>query len=180
MFRCRFFLPLLTLALFSSCATTPKQISVSPAETSLTELMASRLEISREVGWIKFLNHIPVRDPEREAQLITRMVTEGQALGLKPQTVEAFFKAQIKASCQVQAESIRYWNRGGTLPTYAPRDLKRDIRPALDQIGAKILRELARIEAQKTTSGFESYAYHLLRQRGFSSTVSRIAVAPLE
>jgi len=179
MFRCRFFLPLLTLALFSSCATTPKPIAVSPAETSLTELMAARLEISREVGWIKFLNHIPVRDPEREAQLIARMVTEGTALGLDPQTVEAFFKAQIKASCQVQAESIRYWKRGGTLPTYAPRDLKRDIRPALDQIGAKILRELVRVEAQKTRSGLELYAYGIIRERGFSNSVARMAVAPL-
>lgn len=179
MLRCRFLFLLLTLGLFASCASTPKQVSLSPAETSLLDLMASRLEVAREVGWIKFLNHIPVRDPKREAELVERMIAEGQAYGLPPQTVEAFFTAQIRASCLVQQESIRYWQRGGTLPTFAPRDLKRDIRPELDKIGTNILRELARVQAQRTTAGFGSSAYTLLRQRGFSWNVARTAVAPL-
>jgi len=180
MSRCRFLFLFLTFGFFASCASTPKQLTISPAETSLTELMASRLEISREVAWIKFLNHLPVRDPQREAELVNRMVTEGQAYGLKPQTVEAFFTAQIQASCLVQKESIRYWKRGGTLPAYAPRDLKKDIRPELDKIGANILRELARVEGQKTTAGLESATYRMLRQRGFSWHVARTAAAPLE
>ncbi len=141
--------------------------------------MVQRLEVAREVAWIKFLNHLPIRDPQREAELVNRMVTEGQAQGLNATVVSEFFTAQIAASCRVQEESIRFWQRGGTLPAYAPRDLKRDIRPQLDKIGANLLRELARVENQKSTVGFETYAYNTLRQRGFSWRVARLAVGPL-
>jgi chorismate mutase len=168
-----------TLGLLAGCVTTPKTISVSPAETSLTELMIARLEIGREVAWIKFLNHLPIRDPQREADLVSQMTSQGRSLGLDPKTVQTFFQAQIDASCRLQEESIRYWARGGTLPARAPRDLKRDIRPELDKIGSAILRELARVEHEKTNTGFKSYAYTALRQREFSWKVARLATSPL-
>lgn len=175
------FLPLLlALGFLTSCATTAKQpLTASPAETSLTALMVDRLAVAKEVAWIKFLNHLPIRDPKREAELVERMVAEGQAQGLSPAAVKAFFTAQIAASCRVQEESIRFWQRGGTLPAYAPRDLKRDIRPELDKIGANMLRELARVENQKTSAGFSTYAYSAIRQGGFSWRVARLAVGPL-
>lgn len=147
----------------------------TPSENRLVESMVRRLELSRQVAWVKFENHIPISDPKREAEVLASLVKKGQEMGLAPRTVELFFTAQIRASRTIQGEMIGAWKRGATLPTFPPWDLKRHIRPRLDAVSNEMLAAL-RTPPQP---GFRHFAYKALKQRGFSHAVAAAAVAPL-
>lgn len=145
------------------------------SETKLVEAMAHRLEVSRHVAWVKFQNNQPVRDAKREAEVLATLTQQGEAAGLSAETVNAFFAAQIRASRREQAQLISSWKRGGTLPAYAPWDLKRHIRPKLDAISREMLQALR----TPPRPGFARFAEAYLRQQGFSRSVASTAVAPL-
>ncbi|MEO8205551.1 MAG: chorismate mutase [Chthoniobacterales bacterium] len=52
------------------------------AEIRLVDLMALRLELSRQVAWVKYLNTAPIYDPKREAELMGELILNGEKLGL--------------------------------------------------------------------------------------------------
>jgi chorismate mutase-like protein len=165
------------VGLFAGCVhTEPKKafVPTSP-ENRLIEAMVRRLDLSRQVAWVKFENHIPISDPKREAEVLASLVKKGQEQGLAPRTVELFFTAQIRASRTIQGELIGAWKRGATLPAFPPWDLKKHIRPRLDAVSNDMLVAL-RTPPQP---GFRHFAYKSLRQRGFSHAVAAAAVAPL-
>ncbi len=156
-----------------------QRFSPAPAEIRIVELMAHRLEVAREVAWIKFENNAPVKDPRREAELLASLVAQGSQAGIPAPLVESFFGAQIRASRQVQSGLIFGWKRGRPLPAFPPRDLRRDIRPQLDRISADLLRELAGGAGRCGNPALAGYAERVIRARGFSWYVARIAAAPL-
>ena len=167
----------LLVGFLSGCVLTePKEAFVpTPSENRLIEAMVRRLDLSRQVAWVKFQNNIPVSDPKREAEVLASLVTKGNELGLAPRTVELFFTAQIRASRTIQSELIGAWKHGATVPAFPPWDLKRHIRPRLDAVSNDMLAAL-RTPPQR---GFRHFAYKSLRQRGFSHAVASAAVAPL-
>lgn len=158
--------------------TANRAFSPSAAEVQLADLMARRLEIARHVAWVKFQNGLPVSDPQREAELLASLIRQGSQMGLAAGEVEIFFQAQIRASCRVQEELIGSWRRGATLPAFAPWDLRRHIRPKLDEISAGMLAAL-KLQTAAGRRGFGNYAATVMRQRGFSWSVARAATAPL-
>jgi len=170
---------LVLLLVGGGCVAPKKSAAPSEAEGRLVELMARRLEVAREVAWIKFQNDAPVRDPKREAELLASLTGQAGALGISPEVAGRFFSAQIRASCRVQDELIRYWKRGGTLPALPPRDLRHDIRPRLDVLSASLLRELAEVARTPRPTGLAAYARETLRSRGFSRPVAGMAAGPL-
>lgn len=174
-------LAMVVAVLLGGCAGQPARQAfvASPAEARLVELMTQRLELAREVAWIKFQNDDKIRDPKREAELLTSLTTQAQTMGISPALAGDFFNAQIRASRQVQWEYIHKWKRGGTLPAVAPKDLRRDIRPRLDILSKELLRELAVISKAPASPQLASYAARTIKARGFSATVARIAAGPL-
>ena len=175
----RHLLLLLPLLGLFACAGPKAAPAPTPITNRLTVLMVERLAIAREVAWLKFQNDLPVKDPKRESELLARLVAQGNALGLSPAVTEAFFEAQIRASCTVQEELIRGWKRGDTLPAFAPKDLVRDIRPRLDTISQQMLEELALLEKDSRNQPTASMVLHALRDHGFSWRVAWEATAPL-
>jgi chorismate mutase len=137
--------------------------------------MATRLELSREVAWIKYRNLRPIRDPQREAEVINRMAALAASRGLDIETVRTFFAAQIAASCAEQESLIRGWSRGTRpLPSYLPRELQKSVRQEVDTINLALLDALSRprTDLQRQTS------LHLQRS-GFSAKAAKLATAPL-
>ncbi len=136
--------------LIAGCASPTEEKTFSPTtgEPQMAELMARRLEIARRVAWVKFQNGLPVSDPKREAEMLASLVHQGEQLGLPSGEVEVFFKAQIRASRQVQENLIRSWRRGAPLPAYPPWDLRRHLRPELDKINSAMLALLKAQRAQ--------------------------------
>jgi chorismate mutase len=164
-----FFLAL-SLALLPSCATKKATEQAPPVPTALQKLIAERLQVGRQVAWIKYRDSLPVQDKKREAELMDSLVAQGQALGLPEDTVRRFFGSQITASRILQTQLIGSWKKGSTLPAYPPMDLRRDIRPMLDRISAEMLRQFAAGPQAPTTP---TRAY--LRSQGFSPAVSSAA-----
>jgi len=174
-----FLLASLTVVCGCSTSGSKSTFQPSPAEAQLVELMAQRLELAREVAWIKFQNNAKVRDPKREAALLTSLTMEARTMGISPIMAEDFFEAQIRASRTVQTELIWGWKQGQTLPAIAPKDLQRDIRPKLDRISKALLRELVVLSGTIRDPRLKSYAAQTIRARGFSSNAARQAVEPL-
>ncbi len=161
------------------CATVPSRpvFQATAEQARLTELMVQRLEVSRQVAWIKYVSQLPVKDPAREAQVLASLTEQGSKLGLNPAGTQEFFGAQILASRQTQEQLIHKWERGATLPAYPPYDLKRHIRPRLDYIGQEILHQLKVVKLPDPA--LAGYATAQIRQRGFSGSVARTATIPL-
>lgn len=57
---------------------------IDRVDDELLELLARRMEISREIGDFKSSHNIPVIQPERYNALMERRVEQGEALGLSP------------------------------------------------------------------------------------------------
>jgi len=166
----------------SGCSTLPPVggFRPTPVQEQTVKLLVQRLQISREVAWIKFQNHLPVQDPQREAQLLNALTIKGQTLGLPAASTEYFFSAQIRASREVQEELIRGWKRGAMLPTTPPLDLKTQIRPQLDAVSDALLRSWQKMMPLPETKGLHAYVVRTIMEKGFSKTVAQMAAQPFK
>ncbi|MEI6338419.1 MAG: gamma subclass chorismate mutase AroQ [Verrucomicrobiota bacterium] len=170
----------LALVLSGCAGSAPKAaLEPSPTETRLVELMTQRLELARQVAWIKFQNQAKVKGVKREAELLASLEQKAAAIGLARETARVFFQAQIQASCQVQQGLISGWKRGGVLPAIPPLDLQRDIRPRLEAISEELLRDLVVITRTPPDPGLARSAERTMVARGFSGAIAREASAPL-
>ena len=52
--------------------------AISELDVKLLELLAQRQQLTNEVARTKIQNQIDVRDPQREEQLLVRLIQEGQ------------------------------------------------------------------------------------------------------
>jgi chorismate mutase len=108
----------------------------------LVETSARRLLIAKEVALAKWDQGAPVEDAPREEKVIASAVKGGAAVGLKPASVESFFRAQIEANKVVQYALLADWHRSGTAPAHAPINLVVTIRPQLDQLQTALIADL--------------------------------------
>ncbi|MDA9557691.1 chorismate mutase [Vibrio sp.] len=86
-------------------------------------------------------NGSPIEDIPRERVVIEKARLSASKSGLDKESVEAFFAAQISA-----AKAIQYRYRADLLSkpvTSAPRDLVKEIRPALLVLGNQINEDIA-------------------------------------
>lgn len=147
----------------------------------LTGGVIRRLEIAREVAWAKAQTGAPVLDEEREKAVLAALVKQGEAAGLPKERVERFFGAQIAASREAQIEWLAGWEtRTKERPKAVPMDLKREIRPRLDAVGAELIAALAAMPVtEEGDAGYRVWLKRALRQRGFSEAVSGLAAEGL-
>ena len=109
---------------------------------SLVQTSAQRLQIAEKVALAKWYSGARVEDTSREAEVIQKAVNEGKSMGLETTQVEDFFKAQIEANKLIQYSLLADWQREGRAPGNAPVDLVKEIRPQLDEIETRLIREL--------------------------------------
>jgi cyclohexadienyl dehydratase len=102
------------------------------ATTHLVDLLARRLEFMPLVGAIKAQHNLPVEDLPREREVVAATAVAAARLGLPAQPVADLFALQISLSKALQ--------RRQKLPSSL--DLATQIRPALDQLGERILEAL--------------------------------------
>ena len=109
---------------------------------SLVQISAQRLQIARKVALEKWYSGAPVEDPSREAEVLQNAAKDGKSMGLEPNQVEEFFKAQIEANKLIQYSLLADWRRDGRAPAHAAADLVKEIRPQLDEIEKRLIQEL--------------------------------------
>lgn len=168
----RIILSAFALLILAGCATTHPTVTDAP----LIDAMAKRLDLSREVAWIKYRDNLPVRDAKREAEVIDRMTTLAASRGMNTAAVRKFFTAQIAASCAEQEHLIRKWKRGARLPAIPPRDLRTEVRHDIDAINLVLLDDLARTPSPHS---LKASAAQILRSKGFDARVASLAAAGL-
>ncbi|MCY7295848.1 prephenate dehydratase [Alteromonas sp. a30] len=71
---------------------------ISATDTQLLSLLAKRLQLTQQVAENKIANHVDVRDPKREEELLVSLVQQGSKLDLDPHYVTRIFHVIIENS----------------------------------------------------------------------------------
>ncbi|WP_395752874.1 gamma subclass chorismate mutase AroQ [Prosthecobacter sp.] len=162
---------------FSNCA------GMGGSRSALPRLMVQRLDWMDDVALAKSVKKMPIHDPKREAELLAAMTQRGVAAGLQAENVRRFFSGQMEAAKVVQEEWLQRHPHGLTSYVMVP-DLSKTIRPALDEIGNKLIQQLA-LQARRQSSQEEalqilSRARKRLKRAGYSDAVIAPAIEGLQ
>lgn len=117
----------------------PAAISLEP----LRRLMDERLALMPDVARHKWNNKSAIEDLPREQKIIDGLKAEALALGVPAAWAEQFFRAQIEAAKLIQREQFALWEKSNVGRFTDVPDLEKVIRPRLDALTPKLLRELA-------------------------------------
>jgi chorismate mutase len=116
-----------------------------PAE-SLRPLLATlneRLNIGDLVALTKWDSGKPIQDSPREAQVIANARTLATEHQLDPEDVAQLIAAQMEANKLVQYGLLAQWQAAGAAPDTPRPDLAKQIRPRLDELQTRLLRQYA-------------------------------------
>ena len=109
-------------------------------EASLSfSLINTRLSYMKDIAAFKAEKNINVYDGEREQSVLEKSKEQASQIGLDPESVMAFFTAQMNAAKVIQYRWLAEWQSEPLSVTYKPRDLTKDIRPALIVLGEEII-----------------------------------------
>lgn len=128
------------IVLFATLVLLSHQASAEVIPAELFKAINERLGYMEDVALFKAQNHLAIEDIEREQIVIDKAKKSAADKGLDPDSVEAFFKAQISV-----AKAIQFRYRADLLSqpsSREPKDLKREIRPQLISLGNQIIRQM--------------------------------------
>ncbi|MFC6339169.1 chorismate mutase [Pseudomonas sp. CCM 7891] len=132
--------------MFASATATAAPPTLAP----LLDSIAERLAIADQVALSKWDSHKPVEDRARERDVIASAVAQAPSYKLAPASAEQFFSAQIEANKLVQYAHLSDWHLQGKAPNEPRPDLVGTIRPQLDQLQKRLLRQLADFAPERT------------------------------
>ncbi|MEI7053886.1 MULTISPECIES: chorismate mutase [Pseudomonas] len=113
--------------------------SLRPLLTTLNE----RLNIGDLVALTKWDSGKPIQDSPREAQVIANARTLATEHQLDPEEVAQLIAAQMEANKLVQYGLLAQWQAAGAAPDTPRPDLAGQIRPRLDELQTRLLRQYA-------------------------------------
>lgn len=92
---------------------------ISALDEKLLALLAERRELAVEVGKAKLLSHRPVRDIDRERDLLERLITLGKAHHLDAHYITRLFQLIIEDSVLTQQALLQqHLNKINALSTH--------------------------------------------------------------
>ncbi|MDJ0466672.1 chorismate mutase [Streptomyces sp. H27-C3] len=130
---------------------TPLAAPAQPVLQRLVELAAARVLLADQVAAAKYGTDSPIDDPSREQQVLDAMAQEARGLELDPAEATTVFKDQIEANKLVQRQLFRAWDRGTARPP-AYRPTLAEIRPLIDSVNHRLLKELSATDAVRNTA----------------------------
>lgn len=93
------------------------RVQITDLDSQLLKLLASRQQCTNQVAETKIRHHIPVRDQQREEQLLVRLIKQGKDYGLDAHYVTQLFHVIIEDSVlNQQALLAERANPGSSLP----------------------------------------------------------------
>jgi chorismate mutase len=119
--------------------------ALTPAESlrPLLTTLNQRLNIGDLVALTKWDSGKPIQDSPREAQVIANARTLASERKLDPEDVAQLIAAQMEANKLVQYGLLTQWQAAGRAPDTPRPDLAQQIRPQLDQLQSRLLRQYA-------------------------------------
>ncbi|WP_234418607.1 chorismate mutase [Dongshaea marina] len=109
------------------------------ANMSVFQAINQRLTYMQDVALYKAQHKLPIEDSTREAVVLKKAQAQASQAGLDPQTISAFFKAQINAAKAIQYRYRAQWLSDPQSMDKQPRDLVKVVRPALITLGDQIV-----------------------------------------
>ncbi len=136
-----------------------QQASDEARETvdGLIAQVEQRLSIAPDVAMAKWNSEAPINVPEREAQILKRVVEEAQHQGVDHQLARAFFQDQFDASKAVQKQLHQQWQKESQPPFDNPPNLANDIRPQLDTLTPQLIQSLYEFQTFEGESAAQQY-----------------------
>lgn len=131
------------LALFSHMAHAAEPPASSEALHPLLTTLNERLNIGDLVALTKWDSGKPIQDSPREAQVIANARTLATEYQLDPEDVAQLIAAQMEANKLVQYGLLAQWQAAGVAPDTPRPDLAGQIRPRLDELQTRLLRQYA-------------------------------------
>jgi chorismate mutase len=116
------------------------QIRAEVTSAELFNAINERLSYTEDVALFKAQRYLPIEDIEREKAVLDKAKISANIEGLDPSYVGDFFKAQIAT-----AKAIQFRYRADPLSKPSPekpRDLQEEVRPALLDLGDKIIKNI--------------------------------------
>ncbi|WP_240349246.1 gamma subclass chorismate mutase AroQ [Halomonas binhaiensis] len=162
-------------------AETPSEDAKQTVNQLLT-LIDERLAIAPEVAKAKWNSGAPINAPEREAQILERVVAEAASAGVDEALAQTFFQHQFDASKRVQQRLHDQWQKTQHPPFDNAPDLANDIRPKLDKLTPQLIGALHDFQETAKTPGVGAYLESqsaLLVQDDASGDAREEAVSPL-
>jgi acetolactate decarboxylase len=147
----------------------------------LLRLMRQRLALMHEVARRKWNKKLPISDPQRECQLLRRVVQRGRGNGLDPERVRSFFAAQLAAARLVQQADFERWQANRQKPFAGTKTLA-VLRQRIDRLNSDLIDALAEVRpwlARRTVrQALPQRAAEILTGNGLAG-VRETAIAPL-
>jgi chorismate mutase-like protein len=77
-------------------------------DNEMLNLMAERLSLAEDLADFKHANHMPIKDPKREQELIDNRIKQAKKIGIEDdQFVKDIFDVVMKKSREVQEKRIK-------------------------------------------------------------------------
>jgi chorismate mutase len=131
------------LVLFSHMAHAAEPPASSEALRPLLTTLNERLNIGDLVALTKWDSGKPIQDSPREAQVIANARALATEYQLDPEDVAQLIAAQMEANKLVQYGLLAQWQAAGVAPDTPRPDLAKQIRPRLDELQTRLLRQYA-------------------------------------
>ena len=131
------------LVLFSHAAGAAEPPVSSESLRPLLTTLNERLNIGDLVALTKWDSGKPIQDSPREAQVIANARTLATEHQLDPEEVAQLIAAQMEANKLVQYGLLAQWQAAGAAPDTPRPDLAGQIRPRLDELQTRLLRQYA-------------------------------------
>jgi chorismate mutase-like protein len=147
----------------------------------LLGLMQQRLTLMHEVARWKWNAGQPVRDAEREREVLHSVVEGGRGKGLEPDLVRSFFAAQMEAARLVQQADFDRWKAKNQKPSADTKNLA-VLRQRIDQLNSELINALAEVRpwlwGQTVQPALPQRAEEILTGNGLAS-VRGTAITPM-
>jgi len=147
-----FTITLLPLA-FVGATSMAAQAATVPAPEALGMLLSTmkdRLEIADLVALTKWDSGDPIQDSGRESQVIASAQQAAAKYGVSGDDAKVLLAAQIEANKLVQYSLLATWSTAGKAPDTKRPDLKKQIRPQLDELQVRLLEQYAQFSLYRT------------------------------
>lgn len=150
---------------------------------NLLKLIQQRLIIAHDVARWKWNNQRPIEDLKREQELLLKVRQQATSQNLDPDTVAAFFQAQIEAGKLIQKADFQKWQQQGIKSFSNVPDLTQTIRPSLDKLNVEFLLALTELTpvlgCTEIRELIQSRSQVIIQGDGIDKQVQNLSISPL-
>ena len=75
---------------------------IDRVDEQILTLLRERVSISEEIGKVKAENGLPIRDEQREREVLDRVASEAEVKGIDPEIARRIFREIIELSVEAQ------------------------------------------------------------------------------